>query len=191
MQAPALKTSRLTLAFPFVHEGMDVSHYVKWLNDPAVMQYSEQRHVIHTISTQYEYLANFPYSKDKYFWEITLGAKPIGSISVYLDRPNRVANLGVMIGERHHWGHGFASEAWSAASAFLFETKVRKLEAGCMSSNRAMVSLLEKTGFTLEASIPDHFILNNRPQDKVLYGKFRQAKIIPLKKTEEATGNNP
>jgi ribosomal-protein-alanine N-acetyltransferase len=190
MQPPIIKTSRLTLAFPFTYEGMDVDHYVKWLNDPAVMQYSEQRHVIHTTASQYEYLGTFPYCKNNYFWEIQLNTKPIGSITAYLDIHNRIANLGIMIGERRQWGNGYASEAWSAVSEFLFESKIRKLEAGCMGSNRAMISLLEKTGFTLEATILGHFILNNQPQDKVAYGKFRQAKIITLKKAEAASNSS-
>lgn len=190
MQSPILKTARLTLAFPFVHEGMDVGHYVLWLNDGAVVQYSEQRHTQHSDKSQYDYLMGFPYAKDKYFWEIQLNGKPIGSITAYLDLNNKTANLGIMIGDRRKWGAGYASEAWEAVTNFLFENGYRKIEAGCMGCNLAMAAVLKKAGFTLEASIPNHFILSGQPQDKHLYGKYRAAKIIPIKKAEK-TASDP
>lgn len=185
MQSPILKTARLTLAFPFVHEGMDVGHYLKWLQDDVVMQYSEQRHKVHTSATQYEYLSSFPYAGDRLFWQIDKNSKPIGSISAFLDKNNKIANIGIMIGERREWNNGYASEAWSAVCNFLFEDGYRKLEAGCMTSNRAMVSLLFKTGFSNEAIIPGHFLKNGKPEDLLLYGKFRTAKVISIKKNQE------
>ena len=182
MQSPVLKTDRLLLSFPFIHEDMDVSHHIRWLNDSAVTQYSEQRHITHTAKSQYEYLSSFSHSSNSHFWEIVHDGIPIGSITAHIDLPNKTASMGILLGERSFHGQGYAFEAWETVSDYLFERGMRKLEAGCMAANRSMVQLLERSGFIREAVIPGHFLLYGNQQDKTLYGKFREAKVIQFKK---------
>lgn len=180
MPTPVLKTARLTLFYPMIHSNMDVAHYLRWLTNEAVMQYSEQRHAVHTEQSQADYIASFSGS-DNYFWEIQRTGVPIGSITAYIDKPNRTANLGVMIGDSRLWGHGYAGEAWDAVCQYLFEDGIRKIEAGCMACNSAMIRLLKKLEFTHEATVPGHFLRHGKPEDLHIYGKNRKAKIIPLK----------
>lgn len=181
MTTPALKTARLTLAPPFMHEGMDVSHYLRWLNNETVVKFSEQRHKVHTNESQYEYLNWFPNSEDC-FWEIQRNTVPIGSISAYRFLENKIANIGIIIGDTRLWGQGYGPEAWQAVCDYLFEDGTRKIEASCMASNLPMIHLLEKLDFKYEATISGHFLLNGKPEDKVCYGKHRKAKIFPIKK---------
>ena len=180
MTSPTLKSVRLTLAYPLVHEGMDLTPYLKWLCNESVTKYSEQRHYSHTPETQYRFLTGFQDSDD-HFWEIRRNATPIGSITAYLDVPNRTANVGIMIGEPSVWGQGYGPEAWETVCNFLFENGTRKIEAGCMAANRAMLRIFDKTGFRYEATIGGHFLLNGNPEDKVMYGKQSKAKIIQIK----------
>lgn len=179
---PTLKTARLTLAFPIMHDNMTLDHYLRWLNNETVVKFSEQRHKTHTHETQYEYLSWFVDSED-YFWEIQRTGVPIGSISVYRVLPNRVANIGIMIGMPNLWGNGYAAEAMDAVCNFLFDEGCRKIEGGCMACNNGMIKVFEKVGFRYEATIGGHFLLDGKPEDEVRYGKYNQAKIIPLKKT--------
>jgi RimJ/RimL family protein N-acetyltransferase len=180
---PILKTPRLTLAPPFMHEGMDVSHYLKWLCNESVTKFSEQRHRTHTAESQYEYLSSF--TGDNQIWEIQRGPTPIGTITAYRNPPNRTANIGILIGEPRVWGEGYGPEAWEAVCNYLFEDGIRKLEAGCMASNNSMIKVLNKTGFNLEATLPNYFLLNGKPEDLKYYGRYREAKILPLTKEKE------
>ena len=175
---PALKTPRLILSPPLIHDQMNVDHYLKWLCDEQVVKYSEQRHKKHTPETQREYLKSF--DGPLKIWEIKRNAKPIGTITVDWDIPNSIANIGIMIGETLVWGQGYGAEAWDAVCKYLFEEGVRKVEAGCMASNRRMRSTLERCGFEHEATIPNYFLFNGKPEDMTYYGKYREAKIIPL-----------
>lgn len=167
-----------------MHEGMDVSHYLKWLCNERVVRYSEQRHKEHTPTSQYEYLTVFnkprPIGEDQ-LWEIVRDGIPIGTITAYRNSPNRTANLGLMIGEPRVWGTGYGPEAWEAVSNYLFEDGIRKLEAGCMASNAGMIKALQKCGFTHEATLPNYFLLDGRPEDMLYYGRYREAQIIPIK----------
>ena len=176
---PNIKTLRLTLLPPFIHEGMDVRHYLRWLENKEVMQYSENRHHTHTRETQYEYLCSFDQEND-HLWDIILAGNPIGSISAHLDIPNRTANVGIMIGNENCWHKGYGLEAWNAACKWLFSQDTRKIEGGCMACNQGMIRIFEKAKFDLEATIPGHFLLKGKPVDKVLYGKTQKAKVIHL-----------
>lgn len=185
MSTPTLRAPRLMLTPPFLHEKMDVSHYLRWLNDPVVMQYSDQRHIKHTDTSQYEYICSFP-GTPNYFWDIVFDGNPIGSASAFRDTHNKTANVGILLGTKH-WGRGFGSEAWEAITDYLFDNGTRKIEAGCMASNKSMIRVLEKLSFTHEAIIHGHFLLHSNPEDMHLYGKFRSAKIFSLaEKAREA-----
>ena len=180
---PTIKTPRLTLSFPLIHDNCDLKHYVKWLENEEVVRYSEQRHYRHTQETQFEYMKSFVKNEDAQFWEISVASNPIGSITAFRDRNNNTANVGIMIGERRVWGNGYGPEAWEAVCDYLSDGGTRKIEAGCMASNTAMQRILDKTGFLLEAVIQGHFLRNGKPEDKWCYGKNRTAEIIPLKKS--------
>lgn len=178
---PTLKTARLTLVHPIMHDNMTLDYYLRWLNNETVVKFSEQRHKTHTNESQYEYLKWFVGNDDR-FWEIQRTGTPIGSISAFVFPANRRANVGVMIGEPRLWGQGYASEAMDAVCNFLFEEGCRKIEGGCMAANHGMIRLFEKLGFRYEATIGSHFLLNGKPEDAVYYGKYNKAKIIPIKK---------
>lgn len=183
-----LKTLRLTLIAPMLYEGMDVSTQLRWLNSPQVVRYSEQRHKAHTQESQYEYLASFNHVTS-YIWEIIKDIQSIGTITVHKDANNWTANMGIMIGDRRVWGQGYGPEAWEAVCNWLFGDGIRKIEAGCMESNTPMIRILEKTGFDLEAKIPDHFLLNGKPEDMRCYGKTRKAKVIQIKGSRSPGSN--
>src|SRR5271170_2789340 len=82
--------------------------HVDWLNDPETVKYSEQRHRKHTLDTQRQYLWTFP--KNSHIWliEKTNPLQAIGTITAYIDEPNNVANMGILLGEERGQGHGLA-----------------------------------------------------------------------------------
>ena len=184
MQPPTLKTANLILSGPMVHRGMDVSHYLRWLNDTTVTRFSEQRHQKHTKDSQFKFMSGFLDSPD-YYWDIKLKEDPIGSITATCDWNNLVANIGILIGDLRYWGRGFACESYAAVIDFLFQEGFRKIEAGTMAANGQMIHVLQKLGFTQEAIIKDHFLFNGQPQDLYYYGKFREAKVYALKDRKE------
>lgn len=168
---PTLTTSRLTLV-PYT-AGMVTVRHVEWLNDKEVVKYSEQRHKEHTLESQHKYLNEFPYGSR--IWIITTDPVAyfgtIGTITAYIDRPNRRANMGIMIGEKSAWGQGYGSEAWDAVIEYLFtDENIRKIECGCMLSNEPMMVLAKRSGMTMETVVPEHFSFNDRPEALVTWG---------------------
>lgn len=165
-----LRTPHLELDAPDMR---DAELFVSWLNDPEVVKYSEQRHLKHHPDFQRVYWSMAGENHLIYAIHTADPSAPIGSITARIDRPNNVANVGIMIGDKSVWRKGYGFEAWECVCNYLFiEKKIRKIEAGCMSLNWPMNSICIKSGMRYEATVPGHFLLNGKPTAVNLYGKY-------------------
>jgi [ribosomal protein S5]-alanine N-acetyltransferase len=164
---PTLKTARLIL-----HPPKDVAPYVKWLNDAAVVQFSDQRFLKHTENSQQIYLRSFD-GNASHLWEISLGGKPIGSISVAICWPHKRAEIGIMIGDKSEWRKGFGAEAWKAVMDWLISVDIEKVEGGCHPLNVGMIILFGKVGMSMEAHVHDHFLSHTGIREPMmLFGRL-------------------
>lgn len=171
---PELISSRLALK-PYTASLVTFQH-ISWLTNPEVMKYSEQRHVEHTERTQHIYLNSF--GEGEYIWLLSVKPentlKDIGTLTAYVDKHNNTANMGILIGEQSAWGRGYGIEAWQCVMHWLFEQiKVRKIECGTMLDNRAMRRIAHKSKMVVEGVQPQHFLLDGKPHDLLLYGRLR------------------
>lgn len=169
---PELDTARLVLKS--YRASLVTPQHVAWLNDPEVVKYSEQRHKQHTEQTQHSYLNSF--LADDFIWLLVVKSekKDIGTIAAHVDPPNKVANMGILIGDRSVHGLGYATEAWKEVMRWLFWDKdMRKVECGTMFHNRGMRKVATKAGMELEACKLRHFIVDDELSDMLCYGKFR------------------
>lgn len=163
-----LETERLIIP-PFSGEHL-TERYVSWLNDPEVVRYSEQRHKHHSMESCracWRSLAN----ADHFFGAILIKGEPlrhIGNIVAYIDRPNQVADLTILIGEKDAWGRGYGCEAWTAVMRTLMRDQgLRKVTAGTMVENRAMLEVIRKSGMKVEGRKRRHFLLDGKEVDLV------------------------
>ena len=131
---------------------------VRWLNDPDVVRFSEQRHHRHDEESQALFIADGP----DLFREIHTENRFIGTIAAYVDRGNSVANVGILIGEKKEWGKGYGTEAWKSFCDHLLTHGIRKIEAGTMACNFGMLNIFRRTGMFYEGQLVDHFVLNNK-----------------------------
>lgn len=173
MTIAPIETTHLLLR-PY-YAGMVTDDHVRWLNDPEVVKYSEQRHKTHTLESIHQYVNDIACTSGSYLWSISLSFGPtIGTISAHTDIPNGVANLGILIGEKAAWGRGYGGEAWNGVSNWLFEKRdIRKIEMGCHYENRAMRKLAERCGMHMEGVRHDHFVVDGKPQHLLLYAKMK------------------
>lgn len=172
-----LKTPRLELWPAPTHRaaGDPADRFAKWLNDPEIVKYSEQRHEGHTMETQLDYWRSSATVKPNSVYVISLQdtKAPIGSVAARVDQNNNVANVGIMIGDKSVWGQGYGFEAWECFCNYLIiEKNIRKIEAGTMSLNAPMIRICIKYGMRHEATIQGHFLVNGQPVSEVRYGKF-------------------
>lgn len=169
-----IETPRLRLV-PFARRHL-TARYVGWLNHPATMRFSEQRHRRHTIPSSRAYWQTFR-GTPNYFWAVEardplLGH--IGNLNAYVDARNGVADLGILIGEASARGRGLALEAWSNACRFLFEeADLRKLTAGMLEVNAPMRALAERAGMRRDGRRRRHYCWEGQEVDVVHVALFR------------------
>jgi ribosomal-protein-alanine N-acetyltransferase len=88
----------------------------------------------------------------------------------------QAGSLGYWIGAPHA-GRGYMTAAVSALIPYAFATlRLHRLEAACIPTNAASVSLLEKTGFVREGYAREYLCINGLWQDHLLYARLKAAK---------------
>ena len=150
--------------------------YYRWMNDPEVTQYLESRFAPNSMETLQEYVKNFLGNKDNIFLAIVLkeNHKHIGNIKMGpINWFHRLADIGVMLGEKDSWGKGYASEAISLLVKHAFCTlNLHKLTAGCYEQNLGSLKAFQKSGFEIEGIRKKHRFLNGKYEDSILLGKI-------------------
>lgn len=148
--------------------------YVDWLNDSEIVKYSNQRHFNHTIETCREYWEGFKESTN-YFWaiETLVEGNHIGNLNAYIDKNNKTADVGILIGDRTKWGKGYGLESWNGVLKFLFEhNKIRKITAGTLAVNEGMIKIASKSGMIEEGRRYKQEIIKNKEVDMIYYAVF-------------------
>lgn len=167
-QSPVISTSRLSIV-PFT-EAFLTLQYVGWLNDPDVVRYSTQRHRRHTLETCRQYLQSFD-GTPNYFWAIVereQGLGHIGNINAYIDVHDRVADLGILLGNKSAHGRGYAREAWLAVCGYLFaQAGMRKITAGTCAVNKPMLALMAAIGMVEDGRRIRQTLVEGREADVV------------------------
>jgi RimJ/RimL family protein N-acetyltransferase len=153
----------------------DASHitpvYLEWLNDAALMRYSNQRFRKHTETSCLSYLATFEDS-DNLFLSIYHGEQFIGTMTAYISRVHQAADMGLLIGTEGQ-GKGLGLDAWSTLMRHLFEHGMRKVSGGTLRCNAAMVRIMEKSGMAADGVRLRHELVDGVAQDILHFAKFR------------------
>lgn len=84
----------------------------------------------------------------------------------------QMASVGYWIGE-HHARKGYMTAAMLAVLPFVYgNLRLHRLEAACLPSNRASISLLMKCGFQEEGRARRYLRINGRWEDHLLFARL-------------------
>jgi [ribosomal protein S5]-alanine N-acetyltransferase len=148
--------------------------YGRWVNDPRVNQFLESRFHRATEVSLEAYVARFQGDPDHVFLAVVARDTDthIGNVKLGpIDWNHRVADIGLLIGEPAYWGHGIATEVIRLIARYAFdELHLRKVTAGCYSTNRAAIRAFEKAGFVHEGLRKQQYQCNGEYVDGVMLG---------------------
>jgi len=165
-----LRTERLLLR-PF--EADDVEDALAYRSDPEFARFLSHIPQPFTRQDAEAFVAlnmSEPWERSPTF-AVLLEGRVVGTVNFEVDTNARSAMLGYAIG-RDWWGHGIATEATRAATAWaIMSFGLRRLWASTDIRHVRSQRVLEKLGLQRETvRTHDHIGRNGEPIDEVLYG---------------------
>jgi ribosomal-protein-alanine N-acetyltransferase len=90
-----------------------------------------------------------------------------------LDAANRRADLGYALG-RAFWGRGYMAEILPPLLRFAFaDLDLHRVTADADPRNERSIRILERLGFRREGYLREHYLVQGKVQDAVVYGLLR------------------
>jgi RimJ/RimL family protein N-acetyltransferase len=149
-------------------------NYRSWMNDPDVVQYLESRFRAYTIEDLIAYVDKVSADPDMVFMAIVVksGDIHIGNVKLGpINRVHRVADMGIIIGERDHWGQGYATEAIQLMVRYAFDQlNLHKVTAGIYANNTGSEKAFLKAGFQQEGLLRQQYLYEEKYIDAGIYG---------------------
>ncbi len=149
-------------------------NYYRWMNDPEVTKFTESRFFPASTESLEEYVKAKQEDKDSIFLAIVIkeNHQHIGNIKLGpINWIHRLADIGIIIGEKDYWGKGCAAESIRLISNYAFRAlNLHKLTAGCYKGNVASCKTFEKAGFIKEGVRKAHVFSEGKYQDILQYG---------------------
>ena len=152
--------------------------YVRWMNDREVNQYMETRFRPQTRKDIETYVGSMIQKPNVHFFAILFkeSSRHIGNIKLEVTSSiHRRGEISLFVGEKGHWGKGFASEAIRLVKDFgIKDLGLHKLTAGCYSNNQGSARAFEKAGFLREAVLRGEYLCEGAWVDRYCYAFIAQ-----------------
>ena len=150
--------------------------YLMWLQDSEVTKFLEVgRNPPKTLEQLQKYVRSVADHETAFLTGIfTNDGDHIGNIKVELDAENSRAEIGLLLGEKEHWGQGIGTKAISMMSDYIIsELKIRKILAGIYADNLGSIKAFQKAGYSQEARITKYWYRDGRYYDQLIYTRSR------------------
>ena len=166
---------------PYQHDFLDV--LCEWRKEPVMLKYNPvddltPAQVHERRLGERSDFADFD-KAEAFFWFIQSEEKVVGNISVReINRRMLTAELGYGIAPEAR-GNGYATAAVRLVTQRAFsDSPLRKLIAYVHERNVASRRVLEKTGYTAEGVLREHYLINGVPVNEIIYGILRREVIL-------------
>ncbi|KKC30494.1 acetyltransferase [Caldanaerobacter subterraneus subsp. pacificus DSM 12653] len=157
----------------------DVELALKYINDPEVKRYLTPGIPYPlTLEDEYKWFESLSSSKDTYSFAIeTLeDGKYIGGCGINeIDWKNKVAVVGIFIGDKEYWGKGYGTDAMKVLIRFIFEQmNMNRVELYVYSYNTRAIKSYEKCGFVKEGVLRKRMFRDGRYYDEYVMSILKE-----------------
>lgn len=161
----------------------DAEKWAEWFNDLEVtVPLGDEAYTPSTLEGEKESIANLAGSNNHVFTIVELEQdKPIGRCMLFnIDQVNRHAMLGIVIGEKSHWGKGYGQDAVRLLLAYGFDLlNLNSVMLGTFSFNQRALNCYRKLGFKE---------IGRRRQARIVGGKTYDVVLMDLLADEFGSG---
>lgn len=151
-------------------EPSDLADYHRWLNDPEVIRYLTIYTPLSMLDEEawYESVRDDP--NQLAFAIETESGQHIGNLSLMnLNRKDRRAELGIVIGDKSQWGKGYAQDAIHTVLAFAFgEMNLNRVYLRVCAEHDRAISAYLKCGFVEEGRMREEMYAEGKYHDMLM-----------------------
>jgi RimJ/RimL family protein N-acetyltransferase len=159
----------------------DITYFLKWFNDPEIMQY-QGMYLPMTEMAEQKYIEELGTSRNStdavFVIEAIEGekSKPIGDIGLNRIHPkDHHATFGITIGDKQYWSKGYGTEATELVIKYGFEQlNLHRISSSVFSFNGRSIKMHLKIGFSEEGRRREVFFKNGDYCDEVMFGLLRE-----------------
>jgi RimJ/RimL family protein N-acetyltransferase len=157
-------------------EKADLDKFRLWINDPEISQYI-RRSIPLDENQEEDWFKGLGKKQDRVVFSVVANTKKrplIGNVSLFdISWNDRLATLGIMIGDKRFQNQGFGSATIYLICGYLAGTlNIRKLRLSVYSNNVRAIRCYKKCGFSEEGVLHKHRFINGKYVDEILMAKF-------------------
>jgi len=160
------------------HLQKDIPDRVKWLNNSKVNKFIREKVGQKTnLKKEKEWFVNYQKSKNKRFFTICDGSKPIGFMGLSnISKFNKNADLFIAIGDGYYRGKGIGKIATKWLIDYGFnKLKLHKINLGVIKDNIPAVALYKSLGFVIEGKMKDEVFYEGKFHDFLSMAIFNRS----------------
>jgi len=154
----------------------DLSHRMKWLNDPEVNKYLSTRVRSGTDEEFHKkWFKNYSSDETREIFTIEVDNEPVGQVGlININTLDKNASLYIMIGEKAYWNKSIGSKSIEFILEHGFsQLKLHKIWLDVHAENKTAIKLYEKFGFTQEGLFKDQIQYGDHFSDEIRMAKFQ------------------
>lgn len=159
----------------------DISYFLKWFNDPEVIQYLEL-YLPMTEMYEEKFIEELGTTRAKSDVILVIEAiegastRPIGNCGLHEINPkDRKATFGIVIGEKDYWSKTYGTEAARLMINYGFQQlNLHRISSSAFGFNERSIKFHKKVGFREEGRLLQAIFKNGQYHDLVLFGILRE-----------------
>lgn len=139
----------------------DAPIFLRWFKDREVTEFLDRFRAgkkIPSLAEEKAWIRSVSKNKHEPVWSIiNQEGMVIGNTTIRIAPESKLANFGLVIGEKSEWGKGYAGEVLSALLTYAFVTlKLNRFELTVDAANKRAIRAYEKSGFIKEGCLRQH-----------------------------------
>ena len=166
----------------------DLPHFVRWINDPESRRFMNVRYPISLVEEE-KWWEGFLERKNDHIFAIEAeDGTYIGNIGLHgIERENRRAQLGIIIGNRRFWGKGYGTDAIRAVLGWAFSyLNLNRISSTVFAYNERAIRCYQKVGFEHEGTMRQARYVDGQYHDELVMGVLRDEFLLRNRETAQA-----
>lgn len=149
--------------------------YLDWIQDPTINKFLHNDGKGFDLKKEKEWVKKVRQGKDEFTWSIyTKSGQLIGNTSLRINKKNKKADFGIVIGEKDEWSKGYGADTLKIVLRFAFnKLKLNRVELSVFKENISGKKCYTRCGFKKEGIKRQSVVVEGKFMDEIIMGLLR------------------